>query len=279
MRHLLFLSFILLIPLFGCGDDTSVASITIYPAATVVVGINKTQQFQAVGYTATGKSISITPVWNCSPAIGSIDNSGLLTAVGVSATGVVVASAGGISASNAVSVTDKATLSGVVRNSQGEAVANVIIDLGANNTLSNSSGVYSFTNLTAGPVTATSRANATYLSGSVTATLVSGETKQKDFTLPDRFSVIGESFNPTSNTDGTISMNISGSVVNNGTTTATGISVMYLFSDSTGQPVGVVTASVGTLASGATGYFNATGYPPLSDAYTSYTRTVGAQTY
>jgi hypothetical protein len=175
-------------------------------------------------------------------------------------------------------VTNKAILTGTIRNPRGVGVANIVVDLKALglNTTTNASGVYRFTELNAGHVTIETRANTSYLSATGEATLISGETYTKNITINDRFSVLYESFTSVVGGDGvSVTVTITGTVVNNGTSQAEGVSIQYSFTNNVGNNIGVGgPRPIGSLSGGESAPFTVTAN--LSEAYYNYVRTIGA---
>jgi hypothetical protein len=267
-----FLFLLLGFSVFSCGDDDTVSSIKIFPGA-VTVGINKTKQFSAIGYSAAGRELSVTPSWNCSTAIGTISAGGLLTASGVAANGTVTANLSGMTSSCAVSITDKAILNGTVTNLLGTPLVNMVLTLSpsAATATTNGSGVFSFSNITAGTVMATTAPTALYLTASAESTLAAGETNSVVIIVPDRFSVT-QSFSGSTPT-----VLISGTITNNADTQADGVTITYSFTNSVGENIGGGSTPVGPIAGKETVNFFVTA--TISEDYADYARTVGASSY
>ncbi len=261
---------------FGCGEDNTVAELHILPTPATV-GINRTLQFQAQGYTAAGNPVSVTPTWSCDPGIGSITATGFFSAASTETTGVVRAVISGLATTSAVSITAKGSVGGIVQSSNLTRLANITLSANGTVVVSGTRGTYTLANLPAGPITINSEQTINYLAASVTVTVLSGETVNKDITLSDRLLVSSESFSTVAG-DTTAQVTITGIVFNAGGTTATSVGISYVFLDGTGQTIGVGTQTMGDL-------------PPLTGrtfgivttiddtTYATYNRTVSASGY
>lgn len=241
---LILLGFVVLIS--GCGDTSIVSSVAISPA-TASVGTNNTQQFTATAYNAAGTPVSATFTWSLSGSGGTINQSGLFTAGSSVATLSVSAAHSGFTATATISVITTGSIAGTITNSATSPVSGIGINLnGAASTSTNSSGYYSVSGLAPGSYEVVTDENILYISVSKEVTVATGEVANGNITLIDRIKMLPayESISPTL---------VSGKIINNGSTQATGVTVAYSFIESDGITVnGIGTTLVGTMAAGET---------------------------
>ena len=174
----------------SCGDiDTEAASLTISPASATV-GISQSKQFSVIAKNSAGFIVDVTPTWSVSGSIGSINSSGLFTAGASTGSGTVVAAAGDISNSAAVTLTDKCWIEGRITGEQDPGgVQNILVTLRgtAMSDRTDSSGDYSVSNVPAGTYDVyTQEDHPIYLSSSQEVTVSSGETATRNFYLTVR---------------------------------------------------------------------------------------------
>ncbi|MFH2033371.1 MAG: carboxypeptidase-like regulatory domain-containing protein [Candidatus Margulisiibacteriota bacterium] len=262
----------------GCGDSVQISSITVSPSS-VTVGLSKTQQFTATAYDSSGRSFTTSVEWTVTGSIGSIDTSGLFTAGSSMASGTVVASASGVSGSATVSVTNEGSVSGTISSSAGEHVASISITITrsgttsgfSSTTVSDTSGRYVFPSVPVGDYDVVTAATMHYLGSSAEVSVSVGETTTQNITLSDRFTVSSQSFIGTPIT-------ISGTITNNGTGEATGVTAVYMFYDLDGLFEGSATANLGSISGLASKSFVVIPTPSVY-SYSSYTRTISATGY
>jgi hypothetical protein len=167
----------------GCGDlDTEISSLTVSPTSSTV-GINQSRVFTAVGKNSLGFVVDIDPIWSVSGNIGTISSSGLFIAGATAGSGTVTASYGDSSASATVTVTENGWLTGQVSSSLGLAVG-IRVFLQQSPTLqdfTDSSGLYSISNIPPGTYWAVTGATDTFQSSSAEVTVDPGETATWDF--------------------------------------------------------------------------------------------------
>ena len=284
---------ILLLPMIlgltnGCGDITStrsgiLASITVSPSPATV-GLNKSVTFQAVGLDTTRNFTSISPVWSVTGAIGTIDPNGNFRGA-AEGTGTVTASASGLSGSASVTVTAKGTISGLVADSSAVKTAGIHISTLEYSQIKDTSaatGQFTLTNIPAGPVTVSTEATGIFLVTGEATIVGSGETKSLRLILPARFAITSQLINR--NVFGEIT-SVSGSVVNVGATTATGVAVTYILTDvdfESGLPqtsLGTTRTSPANVNAGQTATFLVSLSPPLLSNFSQLTRRVSAEAF
>jgi hypothetical protein len=253
---------VLLLLLAGCG--ITITSITVSPA-TSTLAVGGTQQFTAVGRGAAGSTVSITPTWSTAGDIGSVNSSGYFTASALG-DGYVYAAYGGVTGSAAITVTDKGSITGTVKNSDGTAVSGITVRLASNHsksTTSSSTGTYSLSDLSAGLTSVEAVGTLLYLTSTQEVTVLEGSSVSCNFTLSSRVAIVSESVSHS----GTL-VTINGSAKNNGGSTVTQVSVTYVFYDETGLPVGSGATSVGDMTAGETKTF----YLLVSLSQSTYSR-------
>ncbi|NQU16790.1 MAG: carboxypeptidase regulatory-like domain-containing protein [Candidatus Saganbacteria bacterium] len=261
-------------PLIGCGDNANVSSITVTPS-TPSVGIGLTRQFYAQAYGASGTPLSATFSWGVSGSAGSINStSGLFTASGSPGSVSVIATSGGITGSTTASIITTGSISGTILDSSGKKTSGIPIFLCSIPTLasfSDTSGVYTISGIPPATYTVRTQENALYISCTTEATVATGETATGNITLGDRISLVSDTItqNPVAGY---------GTVKNNGSTEATGVSGIYIFYDSNGDSVGLGQSTIGTMASGESKAFILI-IPQLITSYSSITKTFAATSY
>jgi len=108
--------------------------------------------------------------------------------------------------------------------------------------------------------------NTIYLSSTAEATITMGRTTTQSFYLTSRFGIENESISGDPIT-------VTGTVRNNGATTAVGVVISYVFYDEEGNVTGAGTRSLGNLSPGLDRDFNVIPFPTVS-TYTTKSRTV-----
>lgn len=259
----------------GCGVDENTFTLTISPT-TATIGINKTRQFYASAHDLQNNVIIKPITWSVSGDIGTINESGLFSASSSISNGTVTASSGNISASCAVTLTDKGTISGRVRNSSANNVPNLTITFTGPSSLTTSTdnlGNYSVSNASYGTYEVSTNETLLYLPTSAEVFVPTGESASLNMTLSDRLTLTG---NPTGDP-----IIVSGHVTNMGATTAKGVSVTYTFiyTDTDGNSaIAVGSQIVGDISSGSTVPFNVTPAPSIS-TYLSVTSVAAATSF
>jgi hypothetical protein len=182
--------------------------------------------------------------------VGTVDANGLFYAGATTGTGYVIATASGISGQAQVTITDRGTISGKVRNVSTELLNGITVRIATDHSKSaqtNSSGDYGISDLIPATYTVETVGTVRYLSSSGEATVYVGQGSTLNFTLSERIGIQTDNLSRT----GT-SMTISGVAKNNGSTTATDCSVFYFFYNEEGFSMGSGSSSLGTIAAGAT---------------------------
>jgi hypothetical protein len=236
----------------GCSGTGAMVEIRLSPYSATV-GAGKTQQFYATGYDSGGRPITISPTWSVWNSIGTVDAEGLFYAGSSTAAGYVIAAASGISGQAEVTVTDKGTISGKVRNALTEALNGITVRLSTDHsksTQTNSSGSYVLSDLLPASYQVETVGTIRYLSASGEATVYSGQGSTLNLTVGERISIQTDNVNRIETT-----VTISGTVKNNGSTTATNCSVFYFFYDAEELPLGSGSSSLGTITAGSTEAF------------------------
>lgn len=254
----------------GCGGNATVSSITVSPSSASV-GMNKTQQFTATAYDPNGKAILASFTWSVTGSGGTISSGGLFTAGGSLASCTVVAASGSITGSSTVNIVNTGNISGRVKKSSGNGVSGISVYLTSTPSLSastDSSGDYTISGVVPATYEVRTRENVLYISSTAEAVVATGETTTADITLSDRFSITNQNI--------TVSY-VAGYITNNGTTSATGVTIAYMFSNA-GTYVGGGLAAAGTLTSSEARLFSAPIIPNVP-SYTDYTRTIAATGY
>jgi len=236
----------------GCGGTGALSEVRISPY-TDTVALSDTQQFTATGYDAGGHPITVDATWSIFGSLGTIDAEGLFYAGVQTGTTYVVATVSGISGQAAVTITDKGSISGKVKNNLGSPINGITVRLASQTSKSdetNSEGSYALSDLSEATYTVETVGTIRYLSSSGEAVVTMAQGTTLNFTLNERIAII------TSNATrvGTI-MNIAGTVKNNGTTDATGCSVVYAYYDEEDFPMGNGASTVGTINAGSTEAF------------------------
>lgn len=217
---------LLVILISGCGLIIgTLQSISVSPSSATV-GLGKTQQFTAIGYDEYGNMLSVSATWEVTGGMGAIDQNGLFTAGNTVGSGSVIARADSLSDSASVTVTDKGSVSGIVRDAFLQPVNDFKVYISQDLSYydnTDSAGSYTITDIPPGNYTLMTDENITYVSGSQEVTISTGETTTADFTLIPRLTIENQVINPMGY------INITGRVRNNGNTTATGVTVAYTF--------------------------------------------------
>ncbi|MFC1496076.1 hypothetical protein ACFL52_01530 [Candidatus Margulisiibacteriota bacterium] len=263
---------LLLIALAGCGDlNQTVSSITVTPA-NPSVGINKYKQFSAQAYSAAGTAISsVSFAWSVSNSLATIDSNGLIAAGGTTGSVAVSATASGVTGSTTATIVDTGIVAGTLSTSGGGTASNVTVFLTSLPSLyagSDSNGAYSIAAVPAGTCTVQTHDTLLYASSSTTTAVSTGETASANITLTDRVAIASE----------TIGSVITGTIINNGTTEATGVIVSYILSLVDGTPASAGSTTVGAIAAGSTVSFAVIPVPVVFN-YASYQGTVAATGY
>ena len=260
--------------LSGCGEMSNLATISVSPSSATV-GILKSQRFYATAYDQNNKIYSVAFSWSVSGGIGTIDASGLFYAGASESNGSVIATAQGISGRASVNVTTKGSISGAIKNVDGAAVSGINVYLAAAPAQagsSDTSGRYSIGNVPAGMWEVDTSGTAIYLTASQEATVATAENTSVNMFIPYRFTVLNES-----GLDAPVAL-ITGTIRNNGSTTANSVTITYVFFDDTGGVVGAALGTVGNISAGVSTPFTANP-SDLIDTYSSYTRTVSAASF
>jgi len=266
------LSFVIL--LSGCGEMSNLAAISVSPSSATV-GISKSQRFYATAYDQNNKVYPVAFSWSVSGDIGTIDASGLFYAGALESSGSVIATAQGISGRASVNVTTKGSISGTIKNVDGAAVSGINVYLAAapaQAAVSDSQGRYSIGNIPVGAWEVDTSGTAMYLMASQEAIVATAENTSVNIFIPYRFSVLNES-----GIDAPVTL-ITGTIRNNGSTTANSVTITYVFFDDTGGVVGAALGTVGNISAGVSTPFTANP-SDLIDTYSSYTRTVSAGSF
>jgi hypothetical protein len=169
----------------GCGDTGgAVASLSLSPTSATV-GINQDQLFSAIAHNSVGNIVSVTPTWSVTGGIGTISSTGLFIAGASAGSGTVIATAEGKTATAAVTVTANGRITGTVYDSTSRKVQSIKVYIPNTAILafSNSSGVYTLSNVPAGTYEVLTLATDVYYSASAEVTVASGETKIQNFIL------------------------------------------------------------------------------------------------
>ena len=263
----------------ACGDTVQVDHLIVTPASATV-GISQTQAFTVIGYDVNGRLIEVNATWTVEGSIGSINSNGLFTAGSSSGEGYVVATVNDVSKKAAVTITDKATLSGLISSASGSGIADVTITLsGEANylTTSTASGNYTIANITAGSYTLEAHDTLVYVSSSIEVTLATGEAAAQNITMTNRLSVSNENIYSNPPFD---YITVSGKVLNNGRTTAEGCAVTYTFYNDVGATVSTGTASLGNIPPKNETSFSLVPSPTITPSnYSSYTKTAACASY
>ena len=111
--------------LAGCGFQGEF-SIAVSPATTTI-GLNKTQQFFATAIDAQGNIVSKAFSWGFSGSVGTIDANGLFYSGSVVGSGFILVSSEGVTGKASVSLTDKGSISGRLRNVLGNNLSSISI--------------------------------------------------------------------------------------------------------------------------------------------------------
>ncbi|MBI5699198.1 carboxypeptidase regulatory-like domain-containing protein [Candidatus Saganbacteria bacterium] len=269
---LVFVSCLLVIGLGGCGSTGQVARVTVSPA-TATVGAQQTQQFFAAAYDSAGNALARSFTWSVTGSVGTIDaTSGLFYAGTSFGSGSVSAAADNISGSSTISVANNGTLTGILSDADSNTIANLQVALTQMPTFSatsNASGQYTIFNIPAGTYEVTTQATVTYLPSTAEARIVVGSTRTANITVSPRLSFVTESIN-TDLATGNIST-VTGSIKNNGSTLALGVTITYSFFDEVGNVSANGTQTVGSLAAGAIQAFFIAPFPIIS-TYSTRTR-------
>ncbi|MCX5750549.1 MAG: carboxypeptidase-like regulatory domain-containing protein [Candidatus Saganbacteria bacterium] len=217
------------------------------------VGAGLTAQFYATGYDSGGRPITISPTWSVWGGVGTVDATGKFYAGASTGIGYVIATASGISGQAQVTVTDKGSISGKVRNVLTELLSGITVRIVTDHSKSaqtNSSGSYILSDLLPATYQVETVGTTRYGSSSGEATVYTGQGSTLNFTLSERIGIQTDSINRTGTT-----MNINGTVRNNGSTSATGCTVFYFFYNAEDFPMGSGSSSLGTIAAGSTEAF------------------------
>jgi len=260
---------LLLLFVCGCGSTGTVARITVSPGSASM-GAQQTQQFYATAYDSVGKAILKSFTWSVSGNIGTIEvASGLFYAGTTFESGSVSATADQVVGSATVSIANNGTLTGNLTKSDGERVPYIRLYLTAAPTFAattDTNGLYSIYNIPAGTYEIKTTESTTYLSSTAEAAILVGKTTTQSFYLTPRLGIENESISGDPIT-------ISGTVRNNGSTTAVGVVVSYVFYDEEGNVAGAGTRSLGNLSPSLDRSFNVIPFPTVS-TYTTKSRTV-----
>lgn len=180
----------------GCGDAPgSLTSLSISPTSATV-GVNQSKTFTVYGHNSVGQIVTVTPTWSVSGGIGALESNGsscLLMTGSSAGTGMVIASAEGLTTCATVTVTSTGWITGIISSTTGQLLSGiqVLIQGTALETYSESGGVYSISNVPAGTYRVYT-SSSYYNSASSEATLAAGESKivnlvltpYNDITLP-----------------------------------------------------------------------------------------------
>jgi len=171
----------------GCGDlESSVSNLTVTPSSATV-GINQSQSFSAAGTDAYGIAVIVSPTWSVTGGVGSVSSTGLFTAGASAGSGTVVATYGDVSASSAVTITERCWVKGRLT---GEFANGILVSLRGTSysDSADSSGDYSISDVPAGTYEVYTADTGYYESSSVEVTLISGETKSAvNFVLVSKY--------------------------------------------------------------------------------------------
>lgn len=256
----------------GCGSSGQVSRVTVSPA-TATVGAEQTQQFFAAAYDSAGNALARSFNWSASSSVGTIDaTSGLFYAGTSFGSGSISATADNVSGSSTITVANKGTLTGILSDADSNTIANLQVSLTQMPTFSatsNASGQYSIFNIPAGTYEVTTQATVTYLASTAEARIVVGSTRSANISVNPRLSFVSESINHDVAT-GNIST-ITGTITNNGSTLALGVSVTFTFYDEIGNVSATGTQTIGSLAAGATQAYFVAPFPIIS-SYSTHTR-------
>jgi hypothetical protein len=260
---------LLLLFVCGCGSTGTVARIEVSPGSASL-GALQTQQFYATAYDSVGKVILKSFTWSVSGNIGTIEvASGLFYAGATFESGSVSATADGVVGSATVSIANNGTLTGNLTNADGERVPYIRLYLTAAPTFAattDTNGLFSIYNIPAGTYEIKTTENTTYLSSTAEATIVVGKTTTQIFSLTSRLGVENESFSGDPIT-------VTGTVRNNGATTALGVVVSYVFYDEEGNVAGAGSQALGNLSPGLGRSYAVIPFPTVSTS-TTRSRTV-----
>jgi hypothetical protein len=258
----------------GCNTNSAVQSIIVSPESAALA-VGGTQQFTAVGRTATGSLVTISPTWSTAGGVGTVSSAGLFSATSLG-DGFVYATDSGVVGSASVAVTDKGTISGTVKNAEGTAISGITVRLvsdASKSASTSSSGSYTLSDLTPGTLAVEALETLVYLISTQEVTVAAGETTTCNFTLYPRVSIVSQNISQTGYT-----VTIVGVVKNNGERTVSGVVVTYVFYNILDYPLGGGTASLGSMTAGETKDF--TILVTLSeDSYSRYTATAVATSY
>jgi len=253
---------------------SNLASISVSPSSATV-GILKSQRFYATAYDQNNKVYPATFSWSVTGGIGTIDASGIFYAGAAELSGSVIAAAQGVSGAASVNVTTKGSISGTIKNVDGAAVSGINVYLAAAPAQAGSSdtqGRYSIGNIPVGAWEVDTSGTAMYLMASQEAIVATAENTSVNMFIPYRFSVLNES-----GIDAPVTL-ITGTIRNNGSTTANSVTITYVFFDDTGGPAGGAQTAAVNISAGGTVNFAAIPSFPI-DSYWSYTRTVSAASF
>lgn len=265
---------IFVILLAGCGTDSSLKTITVSPAISTI-GINKSQRFYATAYDSQGNILTKTISWSVEGSIGTIDvSSGVFYAGTSTGTGYVKATADSITGASTVTITDKGSITGTIKNQEGNAVSNLTVFLTLLPSFSastSSTGSYTISNIEYGTYEVKTLENIQYLSSTLEAYVATAETTTKNITLDHRLTIGNESLSGDPIT-------VSGIVYNHGTTEAKSATVSYLFYDEEGTLASSGSTPLGNISVSSSEVFYLVPSPPIS-TYTSVTKTALATSY
>lgn len=256
----------------GCGSSGTVARVTVSPS-TATVGAQQTQQYFAAAYDSAGNALARSFTWSVTGSVGTIDaTSGLFYAGTSFGSGSISATADNVSGSATIAVANNGTLTGILSDADSNTIANlqvILTQMPTFSATSNAGGQYTIFNIPAGTYEVTTQATVTYLPTTAEARIAVGSTRSANITVNPRLAFVSESINADLAT-GNIST-ITGSIINNGSTLALGVTIIYSFFDEVGNVSANGTQTVGSLAAGATQAFFVAPFPIIS-TYSTRTR-------
>lgn len=267
---------LLLLFVCGCGSTGIVARITVTPGSATL-GALQTQQFFAAAYDSVGNALTRSFSWSVSGGVGTIDaSSGLFYAGTTFGSGSVSAVVDGVTGSATVSITNNGTLTGRLTDAAGNRIPNIrvsLISASALGATSDTDGLYAINNIPAGTYEVQTGGTAIYIAATAEVAVTTASTTTRNITLAPRFAI--ENYSETGDP-----LTIIGTLRNDGSTLALGITITIIFKAADGTPISSVSQALGNLAAGATRTFTLTPLPPLSPgAYATKTRTVSCASF
>jgi hypothetical protein len=242
-----------------------VARVTVSPASATV-GAQQTQQYFAAAYDSAGNALARSFTWSVTGGVGTIDaTSGLFYAGTTFGSGSISAATDNVSGSATITVANNGTLAGILSDADSNTIANLQVSLTQMPTFSatsNAAGHYTIFNVPAGTYEIKTQATVTHLPTTAEARIVVGSTRTANITVNPRLAFVSDTINHDVAT-GNIST-VTGSIINNGSTTALGVTIIYTFFDEVGNVSATGSTTVGTLAAGATQAFSFAPFPIIS---------------